>query len=198
MDEAARSGTEVAIMEATYEALSTHGYADLTIQRIADAFPKSKSLLYYHYDDKEAILQAFLDWLIDEFRADFEARLDGDAASDPQAAFDVLLDQLLPRDFDDEERTFRTAVLALQARAPHDSEYAARFADLFDVIEAALVAVIERGVEAGAFHEVDPQQTARLVLAVASGGVTWALSAETSVTGVRDALDAFVASELYR
>jgi AcrR family transcriptional regulator len=197
MDDAARSGTEVAIMEATYEALSTYGYADLTIQRISDAFPKSKSLLYYHYDDKEAILRAFLDWLIDAFRADFEARLDGETG-DPRATFEVLVDQLLPREFDDEERTFRTAILALQARAAHDDEYAAQFAELFAAIEAALVAVVERGIDAGEFREVDPEETARLVLAIASGGLTWALSTGTSVTGIREALDALVERELYR
>ena len=38
-------GTRAAIMEATFEALSKHGYADLTIQTIADEFEKSKSLL---------------------------------------------------------------------------------------------------------------------------------------------------------
>ena len=185
-------------MEATYEALSTYGYADLTIQRIADAFPKSKSLLYYHYDDKEAILRAFLDWLVDEFRADVERDLEDGIDADPRAALDGLVTELLPTDLDDETRTFRVAILALQARAAHDPAYAEKFDDLFASIEAALVTIIERGVDQGAFQNVDPRRTARLVLAVASGGVTWTLCTGAEVApGVREALDAVLERQVY-
>lgn len=198
MDAADRSGTEVAIMEATYEALSTYGYADLTIQRIADAFPKSKSLLYYHYDDKEAILRAFLDWLVDEFRADFERNFKSDLDDDPRATLEALVDQLLPTELTEEERTFRVAIFALQSRAAHDPAYAERFTELFASIEAALATVVEHGVEQGAFRAVAPDRTARLLLAVASGGVTWTLSTEPAVAaGVRDALNAYLERELY-
>ncbi|MEF8974259.1 MAG: helix-turn-helix domain-containing protein, partial [Haloarcula sp.] len=38
------------IMDATYRALCTHGYADLTMQDIADESDKSKAALHYHYD----------------------------------------------------------------------------------------------------------------------------------------------------
>ncbi|MFC7176334.1 TetR/AcrR family transcriptional regulator [Halosegnis marinus] len=75
-----RSETEEEVMEATYAALAEHGYAGLTVQTIADAFPKSKSLLYYHYDDKEAILRDFIDYLVDAFRAAFEF----EGADDPR------------------------------------------------------------------------------------------------------------------
>jgi AcrR family transcriptional regulator len=197
MDDADRSGTEVAIMEATFEALSTYGYADLTIQRIADAFPKSKSLLYYHYDDKEAILREFLDWLVDEFRTEVERDFETTLAEDPRAALEGLVDDLLPRELSDEGRTFRVALLGLQARAAHDPVYAERFDELFASIEAALVTVIEEGIEQGEFRDVDAQQTARLVLATASGGITWTLCTGGADPGVRGALDAVLETQLY-
>ncbi|WP_255151855.1 TetR/AcrR family transcriptional regulator [Halorarius halobius] len=197
MGDAEPNDTEAAIMEATYEALSAHGHADLTIQGIADAFPKSKSLLYYHYDDKDAILQAFLDWVIEEFRSEMEGDLNG-RIDDPRAALEALLDELLPRTFDGEDRTFRVAILALQAQAPHDPAYAEGFEELYDAIEAMLVGVVERGVDSGAFQDVDPERTARLLLAVASGGVTWTLSTDSDASAeVRDVLDGYVESQLY-
>lgn len=185
-----------AVMEATFEALSTHGYADLTIQRIADAFPKSKSLLYYHYDDKEDILGQFLDWLVAEFEssveADFRANPD-----DPGEALEAVLDQLLPRDLDPEERTFRVAIFSLQAQATHDPEYAARFADLYESIETAIATVVRQGVEDGTFREVEPEPTARLLLAVASGGETRALTTGAEFADFREALDVVVEQTLY-
>jgi len=51
-------------MSATYRALREHGYADLTIQQIADEFEKSKSLIYYHYDTRTELLVAFIDHLL--------------------------------------------------------------------------------------------------------------------------------------
>ncbi|PSP70021.1 TetR/AcrR family transcriptional regulator, partial [Halobacteriales archaeon QH_9_66_26] len=66
-DTASRDDTQAAIMDATYRALCEHGYADLTIQTIADEFDKSKSLLYYHYDTKDEILIGLLDYLLGQF-----------------------------------------------------------------------------------------------------------------------------------
>lgn len=182
-------------MEATHDALATHGYADLTIQAIADEFPKSKSLLYYHYDDKDAILRDFLAYLMDEFHPAFETDV---ADDDPRAALEALLSRLLPREFDAEERAFRTAIFELQARAAHEEEYATRFADLYAAIESVLVTVLADGVDDGTFRDVDPAETARLLLAVTSGGVAWTLTTDEQVApAVRDVIDAYLDRNLY-
>lgn len=47
------------IMEATYRALREHGYADLTIKRIAAEYGKSTAAVHYHYDTKEELLRRF-------------------------------------------------------------------------------------------------------------------------------------------
>jgi len=190
-----RSDTELEVMEATYAALAEHGYAGLTIQTIADAFPKSKSLLYYHYDDKGAILHDFLDYLVDAFRAAFEF----EATDDPRGTLEELLAALVPRDIDDDERAFRVAVLELLAQAPHDAAFAERFADLYAAIYDGFVAVLAAGIESGDFQPVDAEEAATLLVAVASGGLTWSITVDQSIaTGVRDVLDAFLETELYR
>lgn len=62
-----QDATQEAIMDATYQALCKHGYTDLTIQKIADEFGKSKSLLYYHHDTKDEILIVLLEYLLNQF-----------------------------------------------------------------------------------------------------------------------------------
>ena len=195
MDAADRGDTEREIMEATYAALADHGYADLTIQTIADAFPKSKSLLYYHYDDKAAILRDFLDYLVDAFRAAFE--FDNEAA--PAETLDTLLDELLPRELDAERRAFRLAVLELLVYAPHDKRYVDRFADLHAAIHDGFAAVVEAGIDTGAFEPIDPDETATLLVAIASGGLVWSITVDPALgTQIREVLDQYLAAELYR
>lgn len=190
-----RSETELEAMEATYTALAKHGYAGLTIQTIADSFPKSKSLLYYHYNDKEAIIHDFLGYLTDAFRAAFEF----ETTDAPRDTLEGLLDALLPRDIDADERAFRIAVLELLAQAPHDETSADYFADLHTAIYDGFVAVLEAGIESGAFEPVDAERAATLLVAVASGGLTWSITVDPAIaTRVRDVLDAFLAAELYR
>jgi AcrR family transcriptional regulator len=55
------------IMEATNTALRKYGYSEISIQKIADEFPKSKSLLYHHYDSKDDILLDLIDQTLEEF-----------------------------------------------------------------------------------------------------------------------------------
>jgi len=55
------------IMEATYRALCTHGYADLTMQDIAAESTKSKGTLHYHFEGKQDLLESFLAFLLNRF-----------------------------------------------------------------------------------------------------------------------------------
>ncbi len=79
-------------MAATYRALCAHGYADLTMQRIADEAGKSKSLLHYHYGTKQELLVAFLDYLFDRFEARVAAT-EGDAPTSAYGRSSTVLDE---------------------------------------------------------------------------------------------------------
>ena len=109
---------QTAIREATYRALCRHGYHETTIQHIADEFEKSKSLLYYHYEDKDELLADFLGHLLDHLAE----ILDVDEG-DPEADLRALIDRLVPSPMCDEDRRFRRVVLALPARAPPPPTY---------------------------------------------------------------------------
>lgn len=65
--------TREAIVRATYRALCANGYADTTISAIAAEFEKSKSLLYYHYDGKDDLLEEFLRFVLDQLESELAA-----------------------------------------------------------------------------------------------------------------------------
>src|SRR6056297_1953183 len=76
--------TTDAIIRATGRSLCEHGYADLTMQRIAEESDVTTAAIHYHFDTKEELLNAFLDDLLDRFetRLACEARDPRDRLND--------------------------------------------------------------------------------------------------------------------
>ncbi|MFB6192413.1 MAG: TetR family transcriptional regulator C-terminal domain-containing protein [Haloarculaceae archaeon] len=184
-----RNPTQQAIMEATCEAMVTHGYADLTIQRIADCFPKSKSLLYYHYDAKADIILDFLSYLLDEF----ERELDADQPAEPREALEEVFDLLAPRTLDDDERALRVAMIELQAQAARDEQFRERYADLTAGLRAALRRAVADGVEAGVFRSVDPDREATHLFSMLLGASVQQATVDPDATErVRAVIDDYV------
>ena len=59
--------TERAIMEATFRALSKHGYVDLRLRDIGDEFEMTRQLIHYYYDGKHDLISAFLEYVIEQY-----------------------------------------------------------------------------------------------------------------------------------
>lgn len=188
------TGTHEEIMEATYRALCTHGYADLTIQRISDEFEKSKSLLYYHYETKDALLVDFLDYILDRFMDKLAVESRGDA----HEQLEELLDLLFPDSIEDEGEQFETTLLELRAQAAHKPEYRDYFTRSNRALREQIVAIIENGIDQGVFKPVDPEQTAGLVLATRNGALLQRASSNDAeaVKSVRASLDAYLETHL--
>lgn len=159
--------TRTAIMEATYDALVEHGYADLTIQTIADEFEKSKSLLYYHYESKEDILREFLGYLLEEFSTEVSTL---ELGENPEGDLLTVLDLLLPTGSDAELRSLRLALLDLQLQAAYEATYRESMGQLLSGLLNVIEEVIRAGIEDGTFRsDVDPESQAELLLAVITG-----------------------------
>lgn len=179
--------TRERIMEATYRALCEHGYAALTMQDIADECDCSKSLLHYHFDTKEDLLVALLAYLLDRFQERVSA-----GEGDPRERLVGLVDMFLfgdDRDRD-EHRAFNTALLELRAQAPHNEAFRDQLAENDAQVHAAVEAVVERGIEEGAFREVDAERTASHLLASIQGArIRWVtLGNDDALASVREAL----------
>ncbi|RQH01283.1 TetR/AcrR family transcriptional regulator [Natrarchaeobius oligotrophus] len=160
--------TQEAIMRATYSALCKHGYANLTMQAIADEFDKTKGVIHYHYDTKEALLVAFLEYLLDAFNRNIA--VDEDEAPDERllTLFETLLFGPPERgEFDHWE--LMIALLEIRTEAPYDEEFRRQLTHNYETVEATLVAIVEDGVERGLFRDVDPELAATLFLTCLNG-----------------------------
>jgi AcrR family transcriptional regulator len=152
------------IMEATYRALSKHGYSDLTIQRIADEFEKSKTLLYYHYDGKDELLVDFLDYVLHQFLLELP-----ECEDSPRKELGILIDSLLPETVDDEPYQVMLAMFELRVNAPHDENCREQYLHVDSELKSLLEDIIARGIEAGEFQDADPTVEAELLLSLLTG-----------------------------
>ncbi|WP_049970734.1 TetR/AcrR family transcriptional regulator [Haladaptatus cibarius] len=159
------SDTRESIMRATYCALSKHGYADLTMQDIAEEFEKSKSLIHYHYETKEDLFVAFLDYLLDHFHEHVES-IDSD---DPAERLHHLLDLFESGPSDDDKRDFHVALLEIRAQAPYTDAYREQLRRNTDDLHDLAADIIRDGTETGQFDSVDPDEAATVLLATVDG-----------------------------
>lgn len=126
------------IMDATYKALCVHGYADISIQKIADEFDKGKSLIYYHYDDKEDLMLTFLDFVYD----DIEASYTSTEGMTPEERMDDFLKYTLGLR-DESQWDFLKAYLELRAYAAHNEAFAEKFKEIDEMALQNITEIIE-------------------------------------------------------
>jgi AcrR family transcriptional regulator len=158
--------TTAAIMEAVYRALSRNGYPATTMSEIAAEFEKSKSLLYYHYDGKDELLNDFFAHLCEHLEATL---LEEAGDDDPSEQLRSLIDRLLPAEMDDESLRFRRAFFEIRSQAPHNQAYHDQIERSDEIVLDALTETVRRGVDEGRFVDVDPEREAELLFSTIYG-----------------------------
>jgi AcrR family transcriptional regulator len=187
------SDTQTAIMKATFEALVEYGYAGLTIDRIDEFFPKSKSLLYHHYDGKDDLLLDFLERLIDEYEGGFGREEGADALT----RLTRILDGVAAPKMREADRGFTRALVELRAQAAHDEAYREHFTTSGRFFRERIAAIVRDGSEAGTFRDVDPEQVAATLHTLATGVMTERVTDDDAqIEAVRAELDAYVEARL--
>ncbi|EMA40920.1 TetR/AcrR family transcriptional regulator [Halobiforma nitratireducens] len=186
--------THTQLMKATYEALCEHGYSELTIQRIGDEFPKSKSLIYQHYDGKDDLLVAFLEFLLEQFEADVPT----DGFADAREHMFSIIDHALPESLDSGHEEFLGAVEALRGQAPHNETYREQFRKLNDFYRTHTADVIRAGIDQGVFRDVDPERTAGYVVTTIHGARSLRVTVDSHepIREARTELETYVREEL--
>ncbi|ACM58063.1 TetR/AcrR family transcriptional regulator [Halorubrum lacusprofundi] len=160
------SDADEEIMRATYRALREYGYADLTIKRIAAEYGKSTAAIHYHYDTKEELLAAFLDYILNRFVASIREV----ETTDPEARLTVLLDKLLVAP--QENPDLSVALLEMRSQAPYNEAFAERFRQNDEYVRYLVKAVINHGIDEGAFADVDADRVTRSLLTIVDGART--------------------------
>ncbi|MBO4247598.1 TetR/AcrR family transcriptional regulator [Halomicrobium sp. IBSBa] len=158
--------TDDDIMEATFAALCKHGYADLTMQSIADEFEKSKSLLHYHYDSKEDLIVSFMEHLLENFLREF----DEDSEADPMEQLLRMTEIVVEGDDSEGPDDVHMALLGLRAQAPYDEALRAQQVHNDRHIRDLIADIVREGIEQGQFRDdVDPERFAAVFRSAIEG-----------------------------
>jgi AcrR family transcriptional regulator len=153
------------IMCATYRALCRHGYADLTMQDIADEWSKSKPALHYHYDTKRGLLLSFLDHLFQSYTD----RVADSGEGTPRERLHALVGDALDPPRAGATRELRTALFEVKAQAPHDDAFRERLERFDRYLHEEFRDIVGDGVDDGVFADVDPSEAATLLVTLVNG-----------------------------
>ncbi|MCD2205197.1 TetR/AcrR family transcriptional regulator [Halobacterium sp. KA-6] len=180
------------IMRATYQALQEHGYADLTIKRIAEEYGKSTAAIHYHYDTKDDLLAAFLDYILDQFQNTVHEV----ETTDPEQRLDLLLNKLLVDAQD--HLDLLVAILEMRSQAPYKEAFRERFQQNDEYVRYMLSTVIDQGIQDGVFNDVDAEHAARALMTIVDGGRTRAVvfDEEASLATARQTAEEYVTAVL--
>lgn len=174
------------IVASVKRALAKHGYADLTTSKVAAESDKSEAFLFYHYDTKEDLILAFLDWATDRL----QRRLSAVQAEDPVPRLYAACEALLGDYEDETSRGINVAMMELLAHAPHDPAIRERLERYERGVLKDLTRILQEGIAAGEFRQVDPEATAAFLVMATDGtaGAVMALGMTDVDEAVRDRL----------
>lgn len=192
MSDAVPDVARAEIVGAVRRALAKHGYARLTTKKVAAESEKSEAFFFYHYDTKDDLVVAFLDWAT-ERSAERLAAIDSD---DPVTRLFVACDVLVGDYEDEDDRGINVAMMELLSHAPHDEALHDRLSAYERSVIDELAAIVSLGIESGAFRDVDPEATAAYLLMTADGttGAVMALGMTDVGEKVRERLFDYLTS----
>jgi AcrR family transcriptional regulator len=190
------STAEEEIMEATYRALLKHGYADLSISRIADELDKSKAAIYYHYDTKDDLLVAFLEFAVDRF----EETIETETGDEPPEDLEHVIEKLLPLQPDEEQRQLQAVLVGLRSQAVTNEVFREQFTQIDERLAATVRSIVERGIDDDTFRDVDPSRVAEHILATVNGAMYGRVTTDrkSAAAAARVSLASYIDSELRR
>ena len=185
-------------MEATFRALSEHGYKDLRVRDIGEEMELSRQVIHYHFDGKYDLLSSFLKYVIDQYEGSVEVAAD----MDPRSELDARIDQcLFGPEFEEFTHWDRMKVYhELYAHAQNDAEHRELFEEHYGRLRGSIVAVIEDGIEQEVFREVNAERMGQLITDVihAARERRISLGHDDAPAEARAAIDEFVLDSLER
>lgn len=192
----ARDTREV-IMEATFRALSKHGYKDLRMRDIGEEMEMTRQVIHYHFDGKNDLLASFLEYVAEQYEGSVEVPED----ADPREELDRRIDQcLFGPEFDEFGHWDRMKVFhELYSHAQNDDQHRRIFNNHYERMRDSIVEVVEQGMEEGVFRKVDAERMGQLITDVihAARGRKISLGHDDAPEEARRAIDEFILDSLY-
>ncbi|WP_436931320.1 TetR/AcrR family transcriptional regulator [Halosimplex halobium] len=189
--------TREVIMEATFRALSEHGYSDLRMRDIGEEMELTRQVIHYHFDGKRDLMSSFLEYVAEQY----EGAIDVEEYDDPRAELEARIEQcLFGPGFDEFGHWERMKVYhELFAHAQNDEEHQAILDEHYDAIKDSIVRVVEDGIEAGVFRDVDAERMGQFITDAIHVGRERRLSLghDDAPEETQAAIEAFVLDSLY-
>lgn len=160
--------TKTAILKATFDALAEHGYADLTIDRISQHFPKSEGVVFYHYDGKDEVLLDLLDYLLERF-VQIGVPISEDGS--PEVQLRTLFNQVISRANEQQARDYEIVLTELRMRAAQDKEFRELIDKSQNIFRDKVKEIIRAGIESGDFRDTEPDLVADFLTTLVSGEI---------------------------
>ncbi|MFC6963014.1 TetR/AcrR family transcriptional regulator [Halocatena marina] len=191
--------TREAIMEATFRALSKHGYSDLRMRDIGEELDMSRTLIHYHYDGKHDLISAFLEYIVDKYEGNVEVTEE----TDPWSELDRRIDQcLFGTELDDEFGHWERMRVYhdLFSQAQHNELYQEILSEHYERLRESIIQVLERGIEEEVFHKVDAEEMSQLITDIihVARERRISLGQESAPKQARSAIDDYILSSLVK
>ena len=155
------------ILTATYHALHQSGYAGLSIQRIADFTEITKSSIYYHFENKEELLLAFLEKLLQEVRRGFNFEPGGDPITDLDHFIDKIFVSINAKM---EEDTLPIgAYIEIRSQAIWNESYQKQITNIDDAIKEQFQSILQRGIKMSVMKDIDVDQVGEFFVTLLTG-----------------------------
>ncbi|MFD1635245.1 TetR/AcrR family transcriptional regulator (plasmid) [Haloplanus ruber] len=185
--------TATEILEATYRALCRYGYAELTLENIAEEADRSKGIIHYHYDNKENLFVELLDFLYERYTT----QLPSVEGGTPRAQLSALLDVVLTDEETTPDQEIRTALLEVKAQAPYNDAIQTRLTNFDEVLFERIQDIIAAGVEIGEFDTtVEPAVAAEFLVTIITGAHTRCVAVECSSEQLHETITRYVEKHL--
>jgi AcrR family transcriptional regulator len=191
---AVAEGARERILAAAVERIATDGIDDVRIARIAMDAGVSTSLVHYHFETREALLEQALEYSF-ELAGDVRIGDEEGEAPNHTRRLAAMVDQCLP--YPGELERDWILWVELWLRAVRHTELRPTAARLYGRMRRWFAEAIAAGVDAGEFDAgVDPERTADRVLALCDGFGVRALLGDLEIDQARAEVWAVLSREL--
>jgi AcrR family transcriptional regulator len=184
------------IIKAFFRIVSEKGFAKATIREIAEAAGCNHGLLHHYFKDKQAIIEASVDYAVTVYREEMEEGL---------AELDTATEQIrffIPRYLDLSRRNLEIsrAWLDLYALSKNEDSVREPVQECFREARRMIAEVISRGIKRGEFRKVKPEVLASVILGSLEGATThWVIDPEqTAVEEVGKQIEDLIGTYLVK
>ncbi len=153
------------IIAATIECISRYGYNNFSMQDVARIADVSKGIIHYYFLNKEDLMMAVLERVagdIEGLLADFMSR-----TSDPSERLRYLVQTcfLVVR----EKREYYCINMDFWTQINQKEKVREAIANHYGKFRAAAAAILQNGMDVGAFHQCDASLLAAVIISIVDG-----------------------------